>query len=165
MLLLLLLFTICFFLPLTAPHFGSPACTEPEVILITGRIVQVCLNKCSMSRLPLKGSFFVSDFMPPKLVPPSPSTRHTPSEEFLYYICNSPLRKCSTWLVPNYSLHIYTSYTWAFMVYESWRCLCFNISDRENHVYDKIIAKGGTYPRRYPVSPHHKDLSEGEFYI
>ncbi|MCI4384827.1 hypothetical protein PGIGA_G00043320 [Pangasianodon gigas] len=34
-------------------------------------------------------------------------------------------------------------------------------ADRENHVYDKIIAKGGTYPRRYPVSPHHKDLSEG----
>ncbi|KAK3552555.1 hypothetical protein QTP86_014852 [Hemibagrus guttatus] len=34
-------------------------------------------------------------------------------------------------------------------------------ADRENHVYDKIIAKGGTYPRRYPVSPHHKDLNEG----
>lgn len=31
-------------------------------------------------------------------------------------------------------------------------------------MYDKIIAKGGTYPRRYPVSPHHKDLSEGESY-
>ncbi|XP_027016912.1 mitogen-activated protein kinase kinase kinase 3 [Tachysurus fulvidraco] len=36
-----------------------------------------------------------------------------------------------------------------------------DFADRENHVYDKIIAKGGTYPRRYPVSPHHKDLSEG----
>lgn len=34
-------------------------------------------------------------------------------------------------------------------------------SDRENHVYDKIVGKGGTYPRRYHVSLHHKDHSEG----
>lgn len=33
--------------------------------------------------------------------------------------------------------------------------------DRENHVYDKIVGKGGTYPRRYHVSLHHKDHSEG----
>uniref|UniRef100_A0A8B9J600 Mitogen-activated protein kinase kinase kinase 3 n=1 Tax=Astyanax mexicanus TaxID=7994 RepID=A0A8B9J600_ASTMX len=32
---------------------------------------------------------------------------------------------------------------------------------RENHVYDKIVGKGGTYPRRYHVSLHHKDHSEG----
>uniref|UniRef100_A0A8C1Z7C0 Mitogen-activated protein kinase kinase kinase 3-like n=1 Tax=Cyprinus carpio TaxID=7962 RepID=A0A8C1Z7C0_CYPCA len=35
------------------------------------------------------------------------------------------------------------------------------LSDRENHVYDKIVGKGGTYPRRYHVSLHHKDHSEG----
>ncbi|XP_062342021.1 mitogen-activated protein kinase kinase kinase 3 [Osmerus eperlanus] len=34
-------------------------------------------------------------------------------------------------------------------------------SDRENHVYDKVVGKGGTYPRRYHVSLHHKDHSEG----
>ncbi|KAK7940587.1 hypothetical protein WMY93_003913 [Mugilogobius chulae] len=34
-------------------------------------------------------------------------------------------------------------------------------SDRENHVYDRIVGKGGTYPRRYHVSVHHKDHSEG----
>lgn len=34
-------------------------------------------------------------------------------------------------------------------------------SDRENHVYDRIVGKGGTYPRRYHVSLHHKDHSEG----
>ncbi|XP_036445576.1 mitogen-activated protein kinase kinase kinase 3 [Colossoma macropomum] len=34
-------------------------------------------------------------------------------------------------------------------------------ADRENHVYDKVVGKGGTYPRRYHVSLHHKDLSEG----
>uniref|UniRef100_A0A8D0A107 Mitogen-activated protein kinase kinase kinase 3 n=1 Tax=Sander lucioperca TaxID=283035 RepID=A0A8D0A107_SANLU len=34
-------------------------------------------------------------------------------------------------------------------------------SDRENHVYDRIAGKGGTYPRRYHVSLHHKDHSEG----
>ncbi|XP_061557090.1 mitogen-activated protein kinase kinase kinase 3 isoform X1 [Phycodurus eques] len=34
-------------------------------------------------------------------------------------------------------------------------------SDRENHVYDRIVGKGGTYPRRYHISLHHKDLSEG----
>ncbi|KAL1278157.1 hypothetical protein QQF64_024830, partial [Cirrhinus molitorella] len=34
-------------------------------------------------------------------------------------------------------------------------------ADRENHVYDKIVGKGGTYPRRYHVSLHHKDHSEG----
>uniref|UniRef100_A0A8C7NTG8 Mitogen-activated protein kinase kinase kinase 3 n=1 Tax=Oncorhynchus mykiss TaxID=8022 RepID=A0A8C7NTG8_ONCMY len=33
--------------------------------------------------------------------------------------------------------------------------------DRENHVYDKVVGKGGTYPRRYHVSLHHKDHSEG----
>uniref|UniRef100_A0A8C8EP10 Mitogen-activated protein kinase kinase kinase 3 n=1 Tax=Oncorhynchus tshawytscha TaxID=74940 RepID=A0A8C8EP10_ONCTS len=36
-----------------------------------------------------------------------------------------------------------------------------NVSDRENHVYDKVVGKGGTYPRRYHVSLHHKDHSEG----
>nr|XP_057904461.1 mitogen-activated protein kinase kinase kinase 3 isoform X2 [Doryrhamphus excisus] len=34
-------------------------------------------------------------------------------------------------------------------------------SDRENHVYDRLVGKGGTYPRRYHVSLHHKDHSEG----
>nr|XP_015804278.2 mitogen-activated protein kinase kinase kinase 3 isoform X2 [Nothobranchius furzeri] len=34
-------------------------------------------------------------------------------------------------------------------------------SDRENHVYDRIAGKGGTYPRRYHVSLHYKDHSEG----
>ncbi|KTF73770.1 hypothetical protein cypCar_00016571 [Cyprinus carpio] len=34
-------------------------------------------------------------------------------------------------------------------------------TNRENHVYDKIVGKGGTYPRRYHVSLHHKDHSEG----
>uniref|UniRef100_A0A8C7DJ46 Mitogen-activated protein kinase kinase kinase 3 n=2 Tax=Oncorhynchus kisutch TaxID=8019 RepID=A0A8C7DJ46_ONCKI len=36
-----------------------------------------------------------------------------------------------------------------------------SLSDRENHVYDKVVGKGGTYPRRYHVSLHHKDHSEG----
>lgn len=36
-----------------------------------------------------------------------------------------------------------------------------SLLDRENHVYDKIVGKGGTYPRRYHVSLHHKDHSEG----
>jgi len=35
------------------------------------------------------------------------------------------------------------------------------LSDRENHANDKIVGKGGTYPRRYHVSLHHKDHSEG----
>lgn len=35
------------------------------------------------------------------------------------------------------------------------------VLDRENHIYDKIVGKGGTYPRRYHVSLHHKDHSEG----
>ncbi|KAL6476627.1 hypothetical protein MHYP_G00151260 [Metynnis hypsauchen] len=34
-------------------------------------------------------------------------------------------------------------------------------ADRENHIYDKVVGKGGTYPRRYHVSLHHKDHSEG----
>ncbi|MEQ2182071.1 Mitogen-activated protein kinase kinase kinase 3, partial [Goodea atripinnis] len=34
-------------------------------------------------------------------------------------------------------------------------------SDRENHVYDRVAGKGGTYPRRYHVSLHYKDHSEG----
>uniref|UniRef100_A0AAQ4R8A6 Mitogen-activated protein kinase kinase kinase 3 n=1 Tax=Gasterosteus aculeatus aculeatus TaxID=481459 RepID=A0AAQ4R8A6_GASAC len=34
-------------------------------------------------------------------------------------------------------------------------------SDRENHVYDRVAGKGGTFPRRYHVSLHHKDHSEG----
>ncbi|XP_034046465.1 mitogen-activated protein kinase kinase kinase 3 [Thalassophryne amazonica] len=34
-------------------------------------------------------------------------------------------------------------------------------SDRENYVYDRVVGKGGTYPRRYHVSLHHKDHSEG----
>lgn len=29
-------------------------------------------------------------------------------------------------------------------------------------MYDKVVGKGGTYPRRYHVSLHHKDHSEGE---
>nr|XP_023655621.1 mitogen-activated protein kinase kinase kinase 3-like [Paramormyrops kingsleyae]XP_023655623.1 mitogen-activated protein kinase kinase kinase 3-like [Paramormyrops kingsleyae] len=33
-------------------------------------------------------------------------------------------------------------------------------SDRENHVHDRS-AKGGTYPRRYHLSPQHKDHNEG----
>uniref|UniRef100_A0A8C6TV14 Mitogen-activated protein kinase kinase kinase 3 n=1 Tax=Neogobius melanostomus TaxID=47308 RepID=A0A8C6TV14_9GOBI len=37
----------------------------------------------------------------------------------------------------------------------------FLCTDRENHVYDRIVGKGGTYPRRYHVSLHHKDHSEG----
>lgn len=37
-----------------------------------------------------------------------------------------------------------------------------DVSDRENHVYDRVAGKGGTYPRRYHVSLHHKDLSEGK---
>uniref|UniRef100_A0AAY5E7T4 Mitogen-activated protein kinase kinase kinase 3 n=1 Tax=Electrophorus electricus TaxID=8005 RepID=A0AAY5E7T4_ELEEL len=36
-----------------------------------------------------------------------------------------------------------------------------DFTDRENHVYDKVVGKGGTYPRRYHVSLHHKDHSEG----
>lgn len=36
------------------------------------------------------------------------------------------------------------------------------LSDRENHVYDRVAGKGGTYPRRYHVSLHHKDHSEGK---
>lgn len=28
-------------------------------------------------------------------------------------------------------------------------------------MYDRVAGKGGTYPRRYHVSLHHKDLSEG----
>ncbi|XP_051905256.1 mitogen-activated protein kinase kinase kinase 3 [Hippocampus zosterae] len=35
------------------------------------------------------------------------------------------------------------------------------LSDRENNVYDRIVGKGGSYPRRYHISLHHKDLSEG----
>ncbi|KAK2110887.1 hypothetical protein P7K49_010633 [Saguinus oedipus] len=34
-------------------------------------------------------------------------------------------------------------------------------SDRETQLYDKGV-KGGTYPRRYHVSVHHKDYSDGE---
>ncbi|MEQ2192039.1 hypothetical protein XENOCAPTIV_006130, partial [Xenoophorus captivus] len=34
-------------------------------------------------------------------------------------------------------------------------------TDRENHVYDRVAGKGGTYPRRYHVSLHYKDHSEG----
>lgn len=34
-------------------------------------------------------------------------------------------------------------------------------SDRETQLYDKGV-KGGTYPRRYHVSVHHKDYNEGE---
>lgn len=29
-------------------------------------------------------------------------------------------------------------------------------------MYDRVAGKGGTYPRRYHVSLHHKDHSEGE---
>ncbi|KPP66167.1 mitogen-activated protein kinase kinase kinase 3-like [Scleropages formosus] len=36
-----------------------------------------------------------------------------------------------------------------------------DLSDRENHIYDKVVGKGGTYPRRYHVSPQHKDHNEG----
>lgn len=39
------------------------------------------------------------------------------------------------------------------------------LSDRENHVYDRVAGKGGTYPRRYHVSLHHKDHSEGKTII
>ncbi|KAM3923626.1 mitogen-activated protein kinase kinase kinase 3 [Leptodactylus fuscus] len=35
-----------------------------------------------------------------------------------------------------------------------------DFSDRENQFYDKA-GKGGTYPRRYHVSVHHKDYSDG----
>ncbi|XP_071967176.1 mitogen-activated protein kinase kinase kinase 3 [Engystomops pustulosus] len=35
-----------------------------------------------------------------------------------------------------------------------------DFSDRENQFYDKA-GKGGTYPRRYHVSIHHKDYSDG----
>ncbi|XP_037111811.1 mitogen-activated protein kinase kinase kinase 3 isoform X1 [Syngnathus acus] len=34
-------------------------------------------------------------------------------------------------------------------------------SDREKQVYERIVGKGGTYPRRYHISLHQKDLSEG----
>uniref|UniRef100_A0A3Q0RGJ4 Mitogen-activated protein kinase kinase kinase 3 n=1 Tax=Amphilophus citrinellus TaxID=61819 RepID=A0A3Q0RGJ4_AMPCI len=34
-------------------------------------------------------------------------------------------------------------------------------SDRENHVYDRVAGKGGTFPRRYHVSLPYKDHSEG----
>lgn len=34
-------------------------------------------------------------------------------------------------------------------------------SDRETQLYDKGV-KGGTYPRRYHVSVHHKDYNDGE---
>lgn len=34
-------------------------------------------------------------------------------------------------------------------------------ADQENHIYDRMVGKGGTYPRRLHVSLHHKDLSEG----
>lgn len=37
--------------------------------------------------------------------------------------------------------------------------LCY--SDRETQLYDKGV-KGGTYPRRYHVSVHHKDYSDGK---
>ncbi|KAM8824806.1 mitogen-activated protein kinase kinase kinase 3 [Synchiropus picturatus] len=36
-----------------------------------------------------------------------------------------------------------------------------DLSDQENHVSDRLLGKGGTYPRRYHVSLHHKDLGEG----
>lgn len=45
--------------------------------------------------------------------------------------------------------------------YYSDTIVCSPLLDRENHVYDKIVGKGGTYPRRYHVSLHHKDHSEG----
>uniref|UniRef100_A0A8C6NI24 Mitogen-activated protein kinase kinase kinase 3 n=1 Tax=Nothobranchius furzeri TaxID=105023 RepID=A0A8C6NI24_NOTFU len=38
---------------------------------------------------------------------------------------------------------------------------CQSLDNRENHVYDRIAGKGGTYPRRYHVSLHYKDHSEG----
>lgn len=45
---------------------------------------------------------------------------------------------------------------------KQWTCwLVILLSDRENHVYDRIAGKGGTYPRRYHVSLHYKDHSEG----
>ncbi|KAJ8284324.1 hypothetical protein COCON_G00031740 [Conger conger] len=34
-------------------------------------------------------------------------------------------------------------------------------SDRENHIYEKVVGKGGTYPRRYHVSLQQKDHNEG----
>jgi len=34
-------------------------------------------------------------------------------------------------------------------------------SDRETPLYDKGV-KGGTYPRRYHASVHHKDSNDGE---
>ncbi|XP_049601182.1 mitogen-activated protein kinase kinase kinase 3 isoform X2 [Syngnathus scovelli] len=34
-------------------------------------------------------------------------------------------------------------------------------SDREKHVYERVVGKGGTYPRRYHISLRQKDLSEG----
>ncbi|KAI3359579.1 hypothetical protein L3Q82_013978 [Scortum barcoo] len=37
-------------------------------------------------------------------------------------------------------------------------------SDQENHVYDRVPGKGGTYPRRYHVSLHHKDHSEAALF-
>uniref|UniRef100_A0A7N8YCJ9 Mitogen-activated protein kinase kinase kinase 3 n=1 Tax=Mastacembelus armatus TaxID=205130 RepID=A0A7N8YCJ9_9TELE len=40
------------------------------------------------------------------------------------------------------------------------RCV-YNLRHLENHVYDRVAGKGGTYPRRYHVSLHHKDHSEG----
>ncbi|KAG7272648.1 hypothetical protein CRUP_008476 [Coryphaenoides rupestris] len=35
------------------------------------------------------------------------------------------------------------------------------VSDRENCAYDRVVGKGGTFPRRYHVSLHYKDHSEG----
>lgn len=29
-------------------------------------------------------------------------------------------------------------------------------------MYDRVAGKGGTFPRRYHVSLHHKDHGEGE---
>lgn len=37
----------------------------------------------------------------------------------------------------------------------------FSSLDRETPLYDKGV-KGGTYPRRYHVSMHHKDYNDGE---
>lgn len=39
--------------------------------------------------------------------------------------------------------------------------LSLSYPDRETQLYDKGV-KGGTYPRRYHVSVHHKDYNEGE---